>query len=220
MIIRADLHVHSTYSDGRASPAEIIYASIERGINAVAITDHDTFAGSTAAKNLSAGNAILVVPGVEVRTDRGDVLLYCENEIDFPKRLDLLIDRATREGCLLVPAHPFDLTRFGIGDAIFEYKEWAAIEVWNSSSTKGANRKAINATRLLNKPGIANSDAHVIGEIASAYNVIEVEELTVESLLSAIRGNRVRPVFGGRPFSSVFNRISWSIERSIRKAFK
>ncbi|MEM2025278.1 MAG: PHP domain-containing protein [Desulfurococcaceae archaeon] len=220
MLIRADLHVHSLHSDGRASPAEIVYASIERGINAVAIADHDTFAGSIVARKLSVGNNLLVVPSAEVRTDRGDVLLYCDEEVDFPKRLDLLIDKAKEESCLIVPAHPFDIARLGLGDAIFEYEDWSAIEIWNSSSTKGANYRAIKASKLLGKPGIANSDAHILAEIATAYTVIEVEELSVSSVLDAIRRGKVKPVFGGRPLTTLLDRISWSLERSVKKALK
>ncbi|MFH2055793.1 MAG: PHP domain-containing protein, partial [bacterium] len=39
-----DLHLHTNYSDGRATPAEAVLLARERGLSAISITDHDTFA--------------------------------------------------------------------------------------------------------------------------------------------------------------------------------
>ena len=46
---RIDLHAHSTASDGTLSPAELVRAAAEAGLDVVAITDHDTTAGWAAA---------------------------------------------------------------------------------------------------------------------------------------------------------------------------
>jgi len=217
LLIRADLHIHSTYSDGKASPVEILSTAREKGILVVSITDHDTFAGSVYAKRYTASTGVLVVPGVEVRTDQGDILVYCSGEIDFPRRLDSLMEKAHGENCLVVPAHPFDLLRLGIGDLVYEYKDWDAIEVWNSSSTKKANYKAMEAAKILNKPGLSNSDAHIVDEVGVAFNVLDVGELSIESTLEAIRKGRTRPVYGKAPFRARINRMLWSIEKTIRR---
>lgn len=218
MLLRADLHVHSTRSDGKASPREILYIARERGIQVVSITDHDTFTGSVEAfKYRGARDDLpLVILGVEVRCDEGDILLYCEREINFPRRIDALIEKAYAENCLVVPAHPYDVLRLGIGDLVLNYSDWDAIEVWNASATKGANLKAIRAAQLLGKPGLANSDAHISEEIGAAYTYIEVDDLTPSAVMEAIRRGRVKPVYGSRPFSTSFKRVFWSIERLVR----
>ena len=60
-----DLHVHTSYSDGRLRPAEVIGAAVERGLSAVAITDHDVLSGLPEA--VAAAPAELeVVPGIEM----------------------------------------------------------------------------------------------------------------------------------------------------------
>jgi len=218
MIIYADLHLHSTYSDGRGSPFEIVYTAFERGLNAIAITDHDTFAGVNEAQRLSVQYGILVVPGIEVRTDHGDILVYCNTiNVNLPRRVDLLLERAHKEGCLVVPAHPFDIAKLGIGDLIYEYRGWDAIEVWNASSTKGSNYKAIRAAKYLGKPGLANSDAHLVEEIGSAYNTIEVDDLKVDSVLDSIKRGRVKPFYGMPSLKTRVNRLAWSIRRSFKK---
>ncbi|MCE9533458.1 MAG: PHP domain-containing protein, partial [Planctomycetes bacterium] len=63
---KADLHVHSTHSDGMFSPAEIIDRAKQAKLSAIAITDHDTIQGFLAARDLAQG--IELVPGVEITT--------------------------------------------------------------------------------------------------------------------------------------------------------
>lgn len=217
MIIKGDLHIHSVYSDGRATPHEIVAIASEKGLQVVSITDHDTFAGSIAAKRISTTYDVIVLPGVEVRTELGDVLLYCESEIDFPRKVDSLIEAAHANNCLVVPAHPFDMFRLGIGEYVFEISGWDAIEVWNASANKKANYKAIEAAKLMGKPGLANSDAHIPDEIGVAYTYIEVSDLKVDDILEAIRRNRVKPVYHSVSIGTKMRRVLWSVERALRQ---
>lgn len=64
-----DLHVHTTASDGDLSPAEAVRYAAEKGLTAIAVTDHDTTAGL--AEALAAGEryGVEVVPGVELSAD-------------------------------------------------------------------------------------------------------------------------------------------------------
>jgi len=67
---KVDLHIHSTASDGRLSPAEIVHTSVELGLTIIALTDHDTVDGVAPA--LAAAKAfprLKVIPGVEISTD-------------------------------------------------------------------------------------------------------------------------------------------------------
>lgn len=63
---RADLHVHTEYSDGSLSPAEVVAAARAAGLRAVAITDHDTMEGLA---DLPEAPRIEVVPGIECKAD-------------------------------------------------------------------------------------------------------------------------------------------------------
>ncbi|MDR1808314.1 MAG: PHP domain-containing protein [Propionibacteriaceae bacterium] len=64
--MRADLHVHSAVSDGTDSPAELVAAAAAAGLDAIALTDHDTFGGWDEA--LAAGErcGVAVIPGIEL----------------------------------------------------------------------------------------------------------------------------------------------------------
>lgn len=70
-----DLHVHTIASDGSDAPEEIVRKAIDRGLEAVAITDHDTTDGIAAATNAARGTGFEVIPGIEISTD------YAEREV-------------------------------------------------------------------------------------------------------------------------------------------
>ncbi len=65
---RIDLHVHTTASDGTCSPAEVVRIAKEKGLSAIAITDHDTVAGYAEAAAEGERVGLEVVPGMEIST--------------------------------------------------------------------------------------------------------------------------------------------------------
>ena len=69
MISRVDLHVHSTASDGRKSPAEVVALAASRGVRLLALTDHDTTAGTAEAQASGKAMGVRLIPGVEINTD-------------------------------------------------------------------------------------------------------------------------------------------------------
>jgi predicted metal-dependent phosphoesterase TrpH len=101
--IFADLHNHSTASDGELSPSEVVKQAAVKGYKAVSLTDHDTLNGIAEALASGARNNITVIPGIELtlRLKRPEfvgslhLLLYFKPELlDKPDFID-----ATRELC-------------------------------------------------------------------------------------------------------------------------
>jgi 3',5'-nucleoside bisphosphate phosphatase len=66
--MKLDLHLHSDVSDGRVAPQDVVRAAIAGGLDAVALTDHDTAAGVPAAKEAALGSRLFVIPGLEIST--------------------------------------------------------------------------------------------------------------------------------------------------------
>ena len=62
-----DLHTHTTASDGSLTPTELVHLSRERGVDVLAVTDHDTVAGCAEARKVS-GDGINVIGGIEFST--------------------------------------------------------------------------------------------------------------------------------------------------------
>lgn len=63
---RADLHLHTTCSDGLYTPAQVVDLGRRCGLAALAITDHDTLAAFPAARAAAAGSGLEIIPGVEI----------------------------------------------------------------------------------------------------------------------------------------------------------
>lgn len=69
MTYKADLHTHSTASDGQYRPAELVRLAKERGIEVLALTDHDNLDGLDEAVQAGEESGVRVVRGVELSTD-------------------------------------------------------------------------------------------------------------------------------------------------------
>ena len=80
-----DLHAHTTASDGKLSPRELIDYAIERKLNGIAITDHDTTKGISEAITYAKDKKIEVIPGIEISCD-------CENKVKEVHIVGLFID--------------------------------------------------------------------------------------------------------------------------------
>lgn len=61
-----DLHLHTTASDGRCTPAELVERAAAAGLNAIAVTDHDTTAAVAEVRRLAAARGIEAIAGIEI----------------------------------------------------------------------------------------------------------------------------------------------------------
>ncbi|MCY0873555.1 MAG: PHP domain-containing protein [Acidianus infernus] len=205
--MKFDFHTHTNYSDGKENPKALVEYAKRKGIY-IAITDHDTSKGYEKVKEEA------VIPGEEVTTQFGHVVILCNFPPNPPKDISSLVDYSKENSCIIFPSHPFDIFRKGIGNKVFEYK-FDAIEIFNSKAPKSANEKASNAARELKLPGLANSDSHVKEAIGSAYNEIEISEFNIDEVLESIRKGKVKPVGIGLTITAKFKILQWYIERKI-----
>lgn len=76
MTCEADLHIHTTASDGTLTPTQVVEVAAEIGLRAVSLCDHDTISGLEEA--IAAGHrlGVDVVPGVEINTDVGPLEIH------------------------------------------------------------------------------------------------------------------------------------------------
>lgn len=75
-MIRADLHIHTFYSDGVMSPAEVVFEAAEKGLNAIAVTDHDCMLAYPEIKALCNEKGIKAVSGIEVSAYENGVKIH------------------------------------------------------------------------------------------------------------------------------------------------
>ncbi|HJK05035.1 MAG TPA: CehA/McbA family metallohydrolase, partial [Methanocorpusculum sp.] len=116
VLLKCDLHVHTNASrDGESSVEDVLAAAVKAGLDAIAITDHDTTEGSLCA--LAAQNpGVLIIPGIEVSTRQGHLLVLGTTKVLAPKQ-DVLetIAEAKALGAVTIVPHPFHRWRHGVG---------------------------------------------------------------------------------------------------------
>ncbi|MFI1165793.1 CehA/McbA family metallohydrolase [Streptomyces sp. NPDC020801] len=203
---RGDCHIHSWYSDGRRTPAEIAALARAAGLDFINTSDHNTHA-SHAHWADHAGDDLLIMLGEEVTTRNGHVVALGTDPGTFvdwryrarDDRFGRFARRIRRAGGLVVPAHPHATCigcnwKFGLGEA-------DALEVWNGPFTPDDEvaLAAWDATLVASVreggrdwlPAMGNSDAHRPPDAVGApQTVVLADDLTREAVQEGIRAGR------------------------------
>src|SRR5262249_21871771 len=107
---KADLHIHTTYSDGTASVAAVLeHAARHTDMRVIAITDHNTIAGALEARRRAPAYGVEVIVGEEVSTAEGHVLaLFVEQPLAPGQPAAATIAAVHAQNGLCVAAHPYE----------------------------------------------------------------------------------------------------------------
>ena len=190
-MIHADLHIHTIYSsDSFIQPKTLVdLLAAHNFIKVAAITDHDSVRGCHVAVELASPYPdILIIPGVEISTYQGDIVVLGTDELPpKPWTPETVVDFAKSIDGISIVAHPF--RAFGMGERAQKYKV-DAIEVQNGGSSPAANAQAKELAKSMRLPGTAGSDAHSVSELFSVHNNIEAS-LNIDSVLQAIKRGRI-----------------------------
>jgi predicted metal-dependent phosphoesterase TrpH len=200
-MLRYDLHLHSRYSpDGTLGVADIVRIARKRGLDGIAITDHDTIRGGLEAVKLKP-EGIDVICGCEVNTDRGDVIgLFLTEEIKSRGHVAVIEEIHAQGGVAIVP-HPFDSIRgsaFWLSDRDASLID--AVEVINARCVFRRSNSA--ADRYADRYTIAKtggSDAHFGAEIGNAGTLVEEGTGVAEAI------SRRKTMAFGKTSSPVFH---------------
>jgi hypothetical protein len=202
---RGDCHMHSWYSDGRRTPAEIAGLARAAGLDFINTSEHNT-QSSHAHWASEAGDDLLIMLGEEVTTRNGHVVALGTEPGTFvdwryrarDNRFGRFARDIRRAGGLVVPAHPHATCigcawKFGFGEA-------DAVEVWNGPYTPDDEvaLASWDATLVASVrenrewlPAMGNSDAHRDPDaIGLPQTVVLAEDLTREAIQDGIRAGR------------------------------
>jgi len=100
--MKVDLHSHSTFSDGMLGPEALVERAVQRGVDMLALTDHDETGGLAVAREAAAAWGIRLINGVEISVQWEAVTLHivglCIDPAHAPLHEGLAAIRAGREG--------------------------------------------------------------------------------------------------------------------------
>ncbi|WP_406330832.1 CehA/McbA family metallohydrolase [Streptomyces sp. NBC_00203] len=200
---RGDCHLHSWYSDGRRTPAEIAALARAAGLDFINTSEHNTHSSHPHWAD-QAGDDLLIMLGEEVTTRNGHVVALGTDPGTFvdwryrarDNRFGKYARQIRRAGGLVVPAHPH-ATCVGCGWK-FGFGEADAVEVWNGPYTPDDevtladwDNMLVASARTGSRdwiPAMGNSDAHRDPDpVGTPQTVVLADDLTREAIQDGIR---------------------------------
>jgi predicted metal-dependent phosphoesterase TrpH len=193
--LKIDMHVHTCYSvDSVITLEQLVFCARRRGLNGVAITDHDRL---DSALKMASETDLLIIPGIEISSSDGHIVGLNVAE-PIPRKLDTreTVNKIHEAGGIAVASHPISLLKGSLRkhvDSGFD-----AVEAVNSSAIpfSYAVKQSMRMASRLRKPCIAGSDAHYGPEIGYAFTVLNAEP-NVDDVVKAIGKGLCQPF--GKP---------------------
>ena len=206
-----DLHAH-TYpksDDSFVSVDELVDAARQCGMDGICLTEHDQFWPMDAARELTRRHGILVLPGSEINTDAGHVLVFGLHQYKFGMhKPSFLREEADRHGAVLIAAHPYrrrflaepgrdpevraDMLHRALDDDMLRLFD--AVESHNGRGKESENLFAEDLRRGLRLPGTGGSDTHDLRQMGTAATLFERRISSLEDLIEELKAGRMRAV--------------------------
>jgi hypothetical protein len=211
--IKIDLHVHTNYSyDSIIKPEEVVFYAKKRGLDGVAITDHDKI---EIALKMAKETNFLIIPGIEISSLDGHVLgLNIQESIPKGLSVDETVDRIHSLGGIAVACHPTSFFKGSLGQHISS--NFDAVEVINASAFP-FNYSVKHGQKIASRLGIAQvggSDAHYGPEIGCAYTLVNAES-EVEGIVKSISNGLCQPFGNMIPLTTRLKRELLILKRKF-----
>lgn len=189
--VKVDLHVHTVYSpDSLITLEQLVFWAKKRGLNAVAVTDHNRVEG---ALKMAKETDFRIIPGTEVNSSDGHIVaLNVQDVIPRDLSAEETVERIHEAGGIAVAVHPFALFKGSLGN--HANGNFDAIETINASASpfKRSVRKAEEVAERFKLPRVAGTDAHYAPAIGYAYTVVD-SEANAAAVAKAIAAGRCQP---------------------------
>lgn len=241
----ADLHTHSIYSDGIATPLEIAKKGKARGLSAIGITDHlyiekdqkfgvmdRTFKSYfKACRSAAQISKLCIVPGLELDTNEGHLVVLFPDynpptdilKLKEKNSLIHLSEKIHELGGIVVAAH-ID-RKDGIGKLVFQYSNLLDNVEYVLRIPEYCKNSEFKNLRL---GETASSDSHSLSTIGSAYTIISNNNdmrgdlKSIERLLESLRRKETKPqILSVRRRAITFDNARWMCPTySLKRVFQ
>lgn len=181
-VLKFELHVHTEYSHDSVLSLKTLYQKcLEKGIDCIAITDHNTIQGGIAFKEYchQRGDKISVIVGSEIMTTQGEIIgLYMSQEVPMLLTPEETITRLEEQGAVVYVPHPYDEKRH----RTVLHEQVIADNIDRIFCMEGYNGRNIDISyeerqkevvTKYNKVMVIGSDAHTACEIGRNYMLVK-----------------------------------------------
>ena len=221
-MLKLDLHIHSEYSDDAVGSYKEIMQTIQRkGLDGMAITDHNTVEGALIAQKHTPKDFI-VIPGIEISTKDGHLLgLNIHNAIPKGLSVEETTERIIEAGGIAIVPHLYrNMSGIKPEKLSLIQNKITAIEVFNGCSQLKTNLKTGELAEQLNLGGTGGSDAHDPRYAGLAYTTVDATDTSIDGVLEAIEQRQTWGEGTTLPFSYRRDRMILSIKQFFHRGFK
>lgn len=191
-------------------PDQLIERAKQLGLDGVCITDHDRFWRHEEIATLAKAHGFLVLPGCEVTTEEGHLLVFGLRRYVFGMHRAAFVRRLVdQEGGAMLLAHPYRRTYYrereqdghaayramlerACSNRVFSLVE--GIEVLNGRGSDPENAFALDIARRLNLRGVGTSDSHKTQDLGTFATEFQRPVRCLEDLIAELRAGRFMPV--------------------------
>jgi len=221
-MLKLDLHIHSEYSgDGLGSPKEIIKILQKKGLNGMAITDHNTVEGALKAIKI-APKDFIVIPAIEISTLNGHMIALDVRET-IPRELSIeeTVDKIIEQGGTPIVPHLFR-SMSGIKKENLRKIERriSAIEVFNACSVPQSNLKSAKFAKKYKFGGTGGSDSHIPEYVGNGYTTVDTTNQSVDSIITQINKKKTWGEGSTLPLDYRRDRMIKSVKQFFQRGFK
>jgi len=201
-----DLHCHTKYSyDSNSKIEDLIIQAKKRGLDGIAITDHENNNGWKEALELGKKHNFLIILGEEIKTTKGDVLgLFINQQVNgYKKDPRFVMEEIKKQGGLVVIPHPFHYGE-NFKDNLENYLDLIdAIEVFNARKPfSNPDKMALEFAKKNNLGMTAGSDSHYYKGVGYAHTEADVNNL--EEFKEAIINKKTKTKGAKAPICYIF----------------
>ena len=209
MIIDIHTHTYPTSVDSFIEADELIEEAKRIGLDGVCITDHDGFWDHREVEYLSKRHDFLVLPGCEVTTEEGHLLVYGLKKYIFGMhRASFVKDKLDIERGAMIVAHPYRrVYRKGAHTSEEAYAEMIerasrnrafdmadGVEIINGRGLPEENAFSHDLAHRFGMPGSGASDAHRLEDLGACATEFERRIESLNDLITEIRAGRFRAI--------------------------
>ena len=206
-----DLHTHSypKSDDGFMGVDDLIDETKSKGLDGVCLTDHDAFWSADEISALNRRHSFLVIPGCEINTDTGHVVVFGLDRYVFGlHKPDFLHGMVVRDGGVLIAAHPYrrrfleepaqqptaraEMLDRACNDGFFGICD--AIEGINGRANEFQTDFSLDLSARLDMKMTGGSDAHRVDQLGTAATSFQREITGLADLIEELKGGRFHAV--------------------------
>jgi predicted metal-dependent phosphoesterase TrpH len=214
---RADLHIHTTCSDGTATPEQVAGILASGRLAVAAVTDHDTVEGALRVREALAGRGPEIIVGTEVTSADGHILaLFVDRSFPAGRSARETVELIHERGGLAIAAHPyFPIESLGRLAASLPFD---AIEVANGTVLgELANLRAGWSLARHARALVGGSDAHVAAAVGHVSTLFPGS--TAADLRAAIVRGETKAAFAWGRHLRIAPRLATAQARSLVRGF-